>query len=156
MPPAVTFDPTPAVAPGPPRRERAARLPDGDACANLHRGMRRLVDSTHLVCIGTDAIGHTSAQGEWDLAFSRETDRIEAGTRIVVHERVRFRADAAGLRTLALAMLAGAKELEAIEAHMTPIDAGSRVDLDYLETITLTSDGVGPSYDSHLYVERPA
>ena len=112
-----------------------------------------LYGSSHAVCLCANANGGITARGEWELAFSRETDRIEAGARVLTQERVRFRTDAAHLRKLALAMLAGARELDAIEAHMAPTDRGRRIDPDYLETITLTADGIGPSYESPLYVE---
>lgn len=116
-------------------------------------GQRTLVGSTHAVCLCTGARGHTTARSEWELAFSRQTDRIEAGKRVSANERIRFRADAAQLRCLAMAMLAGARELEAIETHMHMADPDQPIDLDYLETITLTEHGVGPSYESPLYVD---
>jgi hypothetical protein len=141
-------------APSAQQESPALRAPPLTGHARSIAGMRTLTGSTHALHLAADARGATVARGEWELAFSRETEHIEAGARVVTQEHLRFRADAARLRKLALAMLAGARELDAIEAHITPVDAVSRVDFDYLETITLTEHGVGPSYDSHLVVER--
>jgi len=131
----------------------AARTPTPIKRPRSDPGPRTLHGSSHAVCLGANGNGGTTICGEWELAFSRGTDRIEAGARVLVQERIRFRTDAAHLRRLAHAMLAGARELDAIEAHMALDDGVRRIDPDYLETITLTGDGVGPSFESPLYVE---
>lgn len=111
-------------------------------------GPRTLVGSTHSVCLCSNADGRATARGEWDLAFARDI-----GERVTPPEHVRFRVDATQLRILALAMLAGARELDAIEAHVAADDREGRIDPDYLETITLTEHGVDPSCESPLYIE---
>lgn len=114
---------------------------------------RTIIGSTHAVCLCSDAQGHTTARAEWELVFSRDTERIEAGARLRSQERIRFRADASQLRMVALAMLASARELEAIDAHMASSDRNTGIDPGYLETITLTEHGVGSCCDSASYVE---
>jgi hypothetical protein len=131
---------------------KAARDPDPAGHPRSGFGQRTLDGSSHKVCLG-DSKGHVVVRGEWELAFSRESGRTEAGARVLTQERVRFRADAARLRNLAFAMLAGARELEAIEAHIAPVNRGGRIDPDYLETITLTEHGIGPSFESPMILE---
>ena len=104
--------------------------------------MKELTDSSYRVYLTPNSQGAALARVEWLLSIRDTSFRS-----YIEHERLRsrdleplrFSADAERLRELATAMLACARELDAIEAYTKPSDSCERTPdcFGYLETITL-------------------
>lgn len=104
--------------------------------------MKELTDSAYKVYLTPNSDGATLARVEWLLSIQEtsfrsyiENERMRSSDL----EPLRFSTNAERLRELASAMLACARELDAIEAYTNPSDVCERTTdcFGYLETITL-------------------
>jgi hypothetical protein len=108
----------------------------------MESAMKELTDSSYRVYLTPDSQGAALARVEWLLSIRDTSFRsyIDHGhTQSREPEPLRFSTDAARLRELAKAMLACARELDAIEAYTKPSEPCEHTPtcFGYLETITL-------------------